>query len=328
MSGTRIARFLSIVALLPALALAGDALTLVPPDAVSVGVANVSQFRNSPLAGKLFAQADRMTVDGEAAKLLAETGLKPSEDIDVVTFALLPKQDDATEADALILVEGRFDPAKIAAAMTSRGAVKQSSAAGTWYLLPADAEHTEHHGDKKGAVAFVRNGLMIAGTESAVVEALGYAKNGGSSFATAGALAPELARVDPKASAWMLVDVPRMARLKQEPAWQGDNDHPAQGLMQSMKRVSTVALWTTDEGDALSFGILAVSGDAETRQLLEDAARGVLATWRLAASEKDPQLVDLIRGFAVKQDGLGVSMTGSISGDTLKKFTERHRKQL
>lgn len=320
---SRIARVLSILALLPALALAGDALSLVPPDAVSVGVANVAQFRSSPIAGKLFLQADRMTVDGEAAKLLAETGLKPSEDIDVVTFALLPKDGDATDAEALVLVEGRFDPEKIAAAMVARGAVKQTGAPGAWYLLP-----TEENAQKKAAFAFVRKGMMLAGTESAVIEALGYAKNGGSSFTSAGALAPELARVDPKASAWMVVDVPRMTRLNREPNWQGETDHSGRALVQSMKRVSSVALWTTDEGDELSFGIVAVSGDAETRQLLEDAAKGALATFRLAASEKDPQMVDVIRGFAVKQDGTGVSLTGSISGETFKKFTARHRMQL
>ncbi len=320
---SRIARVLSILALLPALAFAGDALTLIPPDAVSVGVANIAQFRNSPIAGKLFLQADKMTVDGEAAKLLAETGLKPSEDIDVVTFALLPKEGDATDAEALVLVEGRFDPAKIAAAMLSRGAVKRTAAQGTWYLLPA-----EGNGEKKAAFAFVRKGMMLAGTESAVIEALGYAKSGGSSFTSAGALAPELARVDPNASAWMVVDVPRMTRLRQEPDWQGENDHPGHALVQSMKRVSSVALWTTDEGNQLSFGAVAVSGDAETRQLLEDAAKGALATFRLAASEKDPQMVEVIRGFAVKQDGQGVSLTGSISGEALKKFTERHRMQL
>ncbi len=320
----RIARLVSIVALIPALAAAGDALTLIPPDAVSVGVANISQFRNSPLAGKLFAQADRMTVDGEAAKLLSETGLEPSEDVDVVTFALSPKEGDASDADVLVLFEGRFDPEKISAAMVSRGAVRKSGDSGAWYTLPAG----ENHQGQPGAVAFLRRGLMVAGTEAAVLETLGYARSGGSSFLSAGALAPELSRIDAKASAWMVVDVPRMTRLKKEPAWQGENDHPGAALAQSMKRVSTVALWTTDEGDQLSFGVLAVSTDAETRQLLEDTARGMLAAWRLAASDKDPQLVDVIRGFAVKQDGAGVSLTGSISGETLKKFTERHRQQL
>jgi hypothetical protein len=323
---SRLARILSLAALLPALALAGDSLNLVPPDAISVGVANIAQFRNSPLAGKLFAQADRMTVDGEAAKLLAETGLQPAEDIDVVTFALSPKKGDATRAEPLVLVEGRFDPDRIGAAMVARGAVRKGGAGGVWYILPEE-QRGERDG-QTGAVAFLRRGLLVAGTEAGVIETLGYARNGGSSFLAAGALAPEISRVDPKASAWMVVDVPRMTRLKQEPAWQGDADHPAKGLIQSMRRVSTVALWTTEGGDALSFGVLAVSGDAETRQLLEDAARGMLATWRLAASEKDPQLVNVIRSFAVKQNGTAVSLTGTITGETLRKFTERHRQGL
>ncbi|MGH9317344.1 MAG: hypothetical protein ACRD1P_09570, partial [Thermoanaerobaculia bacterium] len=40
-----------------------DALSLVPPDAASVAVVRFNEFRSSPLAARLFADADHVTVD-------------------------------------------------------------------------------------------------------------------------------------------------------------------------------------------------------------------------------------------------------------------------
>lgn len=325
---TRLRRFAALAAglvLIPLAALAGDGLAYVPPEAVTVGVAHVAQFRSSPLAGKLFLQTDQMTVDGEGAKFLAELGLDPAEDIDVVTFALAPKQGDATDGQVLLILEGRFDSERITSFLAERGAEQKTIANGTYFLV-ADKDD-EGDGDRP-AVAIVSRSLIFAGSEPLVAQALGYARGTASSFVAASGLARELSHIEPAASAWVLVDVPRTSRLDRQPDWQGEQDHPGHALVQSVKKISTVALWTTDKGEELSFGITALSSDAETRQLLEDAARGALATWRLAASEKDPALVSMIRQFKVKQNDGGVSLTGSISGETLRKFTARHKHEL
>ncbi|MGH9458248.1 MAG: hypothetical protein ACRD2J_11500 [Thermoanaerobaculia bacterium] len=306
----------------PTAAFAGGALSIVPPDAATVGVANIEQFRNSPLAGKLFAQADKMSVDGEGARFLEETGLDPAKDVDVVTFALTPKDGDPTKGEPLIVFEGRFDAQRLAAALAKRGAMAQPASGATYYLIPDSDD------DGEGAVAPVNDSLILAGAEGAVVEALAYLRDGGSSFTSAGALAPQLDRVDGSASAWLLVDVARTTRMKNEPDWQGDHDHPGQALLQSAKKISTVALWTSDRGDELAFGVTAVSSDAETRQLLEDTARGMLAMWRLAAQEKNPELVDAIREFSVTNRADGVTLQGSIRGETLRDFMKRHQKEL
>lgn len=322
MTNRRSLSLLGAALLLPLAAMAGDGLALVPPDATTVGVAHLAQLRTSPLAAKLFGETDRMTIDGEGRKFLEEIGLEPTKDVDVVTFALVPKADDATDADVMVAFEGRFDPVRIAAFVEQKGAQRRETASGVYYRLEENAD------DDHPVVAIVNKGLIIAGSEPLVVRALGFAKNGGSSFSAAGGLAQELALISPTASAWVLVDVPRTTRLHDQPDWQGAEDHPARAFASSIKRISTVALWTTDEGDRLSFGATAVSADAETRQLLEDAARGALATWRLAASEKDPEMVNVIRQFKVEQTGGGVTLSGSITGDTLRKFALRHKEQL
>ena len=58
-----------------------------------------------------------------------------------------------------------------------------------------------------------------------------------------------------------------------------------------MKSVSIVALEATVKSDGVEFAATGLSSDAESRDLLEDALRGVLAMWRLAVQEKSPELV-------------------------------------
>jgi hypothetical protein len=319
----RFASLAFVIALVPFGLLAAEpGLSLVPPDAVAVGVANLAQFRSSPIAGQLFDQADKMTVDGEGGRLLQQMGLKPSEDLDVVTFALAPGSLAGGEANVLVAFEGRFDPARIAAVMQEHGAVRKVGPNGAWFVLGSDAD-----GSESGAVALLNARMIVAGSEVLVQQAMAYARQGGSSFLAAGGLAHDLDQIDPTASAWSLVDVPRMARL-QDHDWKADASHPGFALAQSLKKVSTFAIWTTDDGKSMTFGATALSTDAETRQLLEDAAKGVLAAWRLAANEKDPELVNVIRGFSVKQTPRGVRLTGSVSGDMLAKFQARHAKPM
>lgn len=317
----RFASLAFIIALVPFGLFAADpGLSLVPPDAVAVGVANLAQFRSSPIAGQLFNQADRMTVDGEGGRLLQQMGLRPSEDLDVVTFALAPSTDDRTEANVLVAFEGRFDPARIAAVMEQNGAVPKQGPDGVWFVLASESDPSE-----EGAFALLNSRMIVAGSEALVKQAMAYSRQGGSSFLAAGGLAHDLDQIDPTASAWSLVDVPRIAHLRSHD-WQGDSSHPGFALAQTLKKVSTFALWTTDDGRSMSFGAAALTTDAETRQLLEDAAKGVLAAWRLAANEKDPELVNVIRGFDVKQTARGVRLTGSISGEMLTKFQARQGK--
>ena len=61
---------------LPALA-KDDALSLVPANAVTVGMVKLADMRSSPLSSLLFEHTDKMTADGEAADFLADAGLSP-----------------------------------------------------------------------------------------------------------------------------------------------------------------------------------------------------------------------------------------------------------
>lgn len=306
---------------------AGDLLSLVPADAASVAVVHLSDLRESPLSAKLFEGADHMTVDGDAARFLKEAQLNPRKDVDTVVIAGRPPV-PGKGSPTLALFEGRFDPDKLARAAEGRGAVRKTTAAGDYYELPEDHGHGEEH---PGAVAFASPTLVIAGTESAVEQALAARQGGGTGFAAGAGLGRELKRVDRGASVWALVDVSRYPSVANRSAHihvSGDvNGEPAAAIMGVMKSVSLVAFQARANGEALELSATGVSSDADTRQLLEDSLRGVLAMWRLAVQDKSPDMVAMIRRFSVSSDGEGVSVRGTLPAAFIRSIAEKAEKK-
>ena len=330
MNARRLASRLVLVLTLAALGVADafavrrteDPLGLVPADAATVAVLHWNELRSSPLGAQVFAQMDGMSTDGDGARFLRETGLTPSRDIDTVVLAMSRRGGDAT-GDALVVFEGRFDLVRMGTALTSRGATLQKGPAGAYYRLASG------HGGNDGAVALVNGGLLIAGSEAAVVGALGRRESGGDGGLLSGqGLGKSLGRVDRDASAWALVDLTRLPSTTHHAA-RADVESPEDGQVRAiagaMKSVSLLALQATVRGDAVDVSATGLTTDAESRQLLEDSLRGVLAMWRMAIQEKSPELVAVLRAFKVESDADGVSISGTLPASFLKSMTAHHQ---
>lgn len=328
MFSSRLSRF--FLAFLTAAALAvpaaaarrtDDPLSLVPADAASVAVVRLDALRSSPLSARLFANADRMTVDGDGGRFLEEAGLSLKQDVDTVIVAAVPGV--GSDSSVLVLFQGRFDPARLAAAVESRGGLRRTTAAGDYELLPEKG----HGGSgKPGAAAFVSRGLVIAGTESAVVEALAAREAGGTRFSSGTGLGKQLSRIDRSSAVWALVDTTRFAALRNRSGHAADGPssaEPVAALASAMKSVSLFSVEATPRGDELSFAATGFAADAEARQLLEDSLRGLLAMWRLAVQEKSPDLVSALRRFQVGSDGEGVTVRGTIPAAVLRSFADK-----
>jgi hypothetical protein len=302
---------------LPAMAKDG-ALSLVPSNAVTVGMVKLSDMRTSPLSGMLFQQTDKFSADGDAAKFLADAGLDVTKDVDTIVVATVPQTALGSEADVLVAAEGRFNVERLTSALIARGAVKKGN-----YLLPPD-DSKDNEG-RQGAVAFPSAQLAIAGTEKAVVAALAARTNGGTGFPTASNLGAQLRGIYSNATAWALVDVPRVQRLTGAPRVPSGKSGSHDALAAAIKSVSTVALWATDTGDSLKLGAFGLSNDTETLQLLEDTIRGALSAVRLAVREKAPEMVSMLRRFDVSRTDDSVTITGSLTAATLRDLTSKVR---
>jgi hypothetical protein len=293
-----------------------DAMGLVPNDAVSVGVVKLSELRSSPLSGALFAQTAHATMDADATAFLTDAGLQPTKDIDVVVFATSPRTNLGSDADVLIALDGRFNVERLASALTSRGAVKKNG----YFVLPE-----KNHDGRQPVVAFPDSHLALIGSENAVIEALDSRAHGGTTFFTASGLGRDLGRVDPKASAWVLIDVPRAQRITGAPKMKTDSA-PGAAVASALKSVSTVALWATDTGDQLKLGAFGLSRDTETLQLLEDTLRGALSAMRLAVQDKSPDMVSTLRRFTVSRSDDSVTVSGSVPAETFRTWAAKHER--
>ncbi|HKO54326.1 MAG TPA: hypothetical protein VJ276_00530 [Thermoanaerobaculia bacterium] len=303
---------LAALVALPALA-KNDALSLIPNDAVSVGVVRLADLRTSPLSMTLFEQTDKFGGNGEGDRFLDEAGLDPKKDIDVLVVAMSPRTSLGSEPEVLVAADGRFNVERLTKALLDRGATQK----GAYLLLPQETDAS----GKRGAVAFPDSRLVLIGSESAVAEALAARANGGTTFLTMSGLGREASRIEPRASAWALVDVARAQRLTG--AAKVPQNHAVLGA--ALKNVSTVALWATDTGDALKLGGLGLARDEETLQLVEDTLRGALAAMRLAVQDKAPEMVPVLRKFTVSRTDEAVSISGTIPAAELKKLTSKAR---
>jgi hypothetical protein len=290
-----------------------DALSLVPKDAVTVGVVHLNQIRTGVLAAMLLEHTDKVSCNGEADKFLTEAGLDPTKDVDVVVVATSPRATFGHEADVVVFADGRFNVDRLTKALVSRGATKKDN----YYLLP-ESEHP-------AAVAFPDSRLVIIGTEPAVVEALATRSSGGSGFASASFLGGYMSRLDPNATAWALVDVARASRLTGAPHVPHREDAPGQALAAAVRNISTVGVWATDTGDALKLGAFGMTTDDETLQLVEDTLRGALSAMRLAVKDSQPDMVSVLRRFDVERSKDSVRISGTIPGDALRKMMTKHR---
>ena len=292
-----------------------DALSLIPNDAVTVGVVRINEMRSSPLSSTLFEQTDKISSNGEAGQFLLDAGLMPSKDVDVVVVSTVPRTALGSEADLLVAADGRFNVDRLTKALVTRGAVQKTG----YLLLPND-----NNSDRNGAVAFPDSHLVLVGTEKAVVDALANRAAGGTNFLQASGLGRETARIDANATAWAIVDVARAQRLTHGPRM-SSHTGAAATLSGAMTHMSTVALWATDTGDALKLGAFGLSNDAETLQLVEDAVRGALSAARLAVQDKSPDLVSVLRRFSVTHSDTAVTISGTVPARELRQVIARQR---
>lgn len=311
---TRLFRTLAVLMAAAALALPAtakdDALSFVPANAATVGVVHLADMRTSPLSSLLFQHIDKIGADGEAETFLLDAGLKPLQDVDTLVVATSPRTSLGSEADVLVIAEGRFQPERLAAALLSRGAVKKRG----YIVFPESSD------GETGAVAFLSPSLAIAGNERSVVNALAARANGGTGFVSRGILATHLGRLDRGATAWAIVDVPRAARLTKGGTIDTGSGPSGATLQAALKSVSTVAVWAKDTGDRLQLGATGLSNDAETLELLEDALRGALAALRIVAKDKAPEMVSMLRRFDIDRNSESITIEGSIPAAPLREL--------
>ncbi len=275
------------------------------------------RLKSSPASAGLFHETDAVSADGKAAQFLHDAGLDPKTDVDSAVFSLTSV--GARDSAPLVVFEGRFHPDALAAATASRGGVRIDAAPLPYYRLPAREGEKAHDA---GAVAFVSPTLVIAGSEPALLHALDAYAAGTAGLPPHSFVSDALARIDTGSAAWAIVDAARLQRLHPASPREG-RDGPAAQLAGALRSLSLVTFQANVSSSAVSIAATGVTSDEETRQDLEDVLRGMLAAWRMAAQDKNPELVSAIRKIQVTRTADGVTIAGDVPASVFAKHASK-----
>lgn len=312
------------------------ALALIPPGSAAVGLMRVADLRTGPFADELLAEADKATVDGEAHRFLAMSGLDVARDVDTVLIAA--SLDMKENKGVLVVAEGRFDVARLVDATEAQGAKQVSSPGSSYYIIPDKdrSGKTSRFNDESGAVAFLSSSQIILGSESSVAATLARRATGGSTFMSeAGPMAKEVRLMDATGSTgWFVIDTNRHGAWKDAASARHAESTGGSGasgfagnILGAMRSVSVVSMQVEMGADSIGFSACGYTDDAETRALLEDSIRGITALWRMAVQDTAPEMVPVIRSFKVSSDNEAVRIAGSLPIDQCHKFVEKNKRK-
>lgn len=167
-------------------------LNLVMPDAKVIAGMDIARAKASPF-GQFFMKNMNLK-DEDLAKFTAMTGFDPTRDLTEVVIASI---DTNTKGNnAILLVRGNFDAARIKLALAKNGMDIVQSVMGI--------EMFSKKGDKN-SVAFVDSGLAVAGDSVAVKAALERRAGGSGLPAATYAKAQDMSREN---DIWMVTSVP------------------------------------------------------------------------------------------------------------------------
>ena len=304
-------------ALLASVCAAQPPLALVPADAAAVGVVHVDQLKSSALSTRLFQDADKLTVDGDAAKFLNDASVDPRKDVDTITFALVPHD---SELRPVVVLQGHFDGARLGKALEARDGVLESASGHDYYRLPE--KKNDAHRNHPGAVAVLDSKTLLAGEEEAVTRVLAEMGAGHAHLSPDSALGREAARLEQGAAAWAVVDAGRTSQWRSQHHADGHGE-AAGGLADVLQKMSLMSFEATPAGDAVAVAATGYSADKETRQDLEDVLRGITAAWRLAAQSKSPETLAMVRKIEVTSNGDSVKVAGKLPIELLAEHSTR-----
>ncbi len=295
----------------------GELLNLVPEGAQTVVAVDSAALRSHPKVQAWLLQQHSWTGAGqEIQQFLADAGLDPLRDVDGVVVALLG---ETHPTRGLVLCAGRYDPAALGAALVKRGATAFTLGKVAAYRLPDSG----HRGHADGVLAIPSSELMIAGEEASVAAALVPP------HAVIPLVANEIAsgHIDVRAPFWVVATVPAQARAKAQEAeghMEGEGTEPMRGIVLASGAVERIAMQAFLD-DSLKVSAVAVADTVENAQLIRDAVKGALAAARLAAQQKKPELVNVLRDVEVGVSGNEVSVAATIPLALLEKLAAEHK---
>ena len=270
-----------------------DELAYITSAARMVAYADVHQLMTSPLHERW--RDLRNTGTPAGGDLEARTGIKFDRDVDRILMASTG-DGRADPSRSLLVARGRFDRARIEAAMRQQGA-QASTYRGTQLLSITDAAHD-------ATVAFAESGLLLFGADAGVRGALDAKAGVSATISTNREFMTLVDEVD-DGTAW---SVARFDSLS------GRTPLPS-AVVSQLPPIDWIA--ASGHVDSGVRGLLrAEAHDAQAAQNLHDVVQGFLALARIQGA-RDPAYKTLLDSVVLNVEGKSVSMSFELTPATL-----------
>lgn len=304
---------------LPTLASAGrsagpDELKYVPEAAAVVAYANVRDVMNSEFRQKIRTILPDNENKGQE-EFQRETGINIEQDIDYVLAWMTPAQDKGGRPAGLVMLHGRFDPARLEALATSHGGMVETID-GIRILRPDPAKreanrqeieapatgdtHVQirrHHDGVAPVVAFLEPGLIALGEEPVIRAAIAHGAAGGRTIRDNQDMANLIGDLEGSSNVWA---VGRMEALTA-------NASLPEPLAQHLPAVKWFSA-SSHVGAGLSGLLRAEARDDEAAKNLRTVLEGFMAMARLHAGQK-PELQPVLQSLQVSGTGTTVALS-------------------
>jgi hypothetical protein len=292
-----------------------------PPQALSLPAGtryvmglDVKRFVASPLYAK-YAAARTSNRPQAFEELEQKTGLNPERDLDQVYIAGNQAGVPGRSGDALVVVVGRFDRAKVARAIeTEKRGVTSKTVEGTVvYLFNESAS-----GKGSGATAFLDDDTLVMGTQASVEQTVTARARGEAPLRNNAALLALLESVRPGSTFWMVGDQTLLSNMPKAIPGPG-----GPGTSQSIELPALKSLMVTGDLDPqVSLDITGEAADEPAAKNLADVVRGFVALASLQANQK-PELKQLASAISVTTEASRVHVAARVPYEVLDSLQPR-----
>ncbi len=272
-------------------------MNLVMPDAKVLAGANVTSAKISPLGQYIISQ-----LQGSGAQLqslIAAAGFDPFTDVTEVMAATAA---DPTKPGGLVLMDGSFNVTRIVGALQS-GSTPATQANIQTYAGATLITFVSSNARVTPAVAFIGNGIVVAGDAPTVQAALD--RNSGTNSIDPG-LATRVNALSGNDDVWMVGDAPISSLLSGNAAASGGGIVQALQMLQNIQSYSAAVKL----GDSVQTAVQVQANSAENAEALGNVFKLVVSLGSMNAAS-DPQtasLMKLLQALQVSTSGQNVDI--------------------
>lgn len=313
---------LALPCLLPAAASASHSaemrsLSLLPASADLVISVDYFALRKSDLVAEMEKRIDSIP---EAAdhyrRFVRETGLDPRQDTDRVLISLRSAS-DAGGSGFLLIAQGRFAGSRILETAAEKGGTLITPREGIriWTSREEAGESSEPSPEKTVmALARPDESTLLFGVEAEVVRAVDVVTGARAPESKARRFRDLLAGVDRKAPVWAVLNSESLANQVSSEIARNNAGWNSGEILASVDSIRMACRVGTD----LEMRIQVEAKDLESAGLLADLFRGAVAAAKLAARDRDPELLKTLQEMTLLEEGTGIEIQVRIPGSRLR----------